>query len=76
MLGLTLINANLKHNFIESILYGFGAGLGFMFVMILFSTMREKIEEADVPGPFKGAAVAMLAAGLMSMAFMGFSGLI
>ena len=44
VLGLTLLNANLKHNFIESLLYGFGAGLGFMFVMILFSTMREKIE--------------------------------
>ena len=76
VLGLTLLNANLKHNFIESLLYGFGAGLGFMFVMILFSTMREKIEEADVPKPFKGAAIAMISAGLMSMAFMGFAGLI
>ena len=44
--------------------------------MILFSTMREKIEEADVPKPFKGVAIAMISAGLMSMAFMGFAGLI
>ncbi len=76
VLGLSLLNSNLKHNFIESVLYGFGAGLGFLFVMILFSTMREKIDEADVPKPFKGAAIAMLTAGIMSMAFMGFSGLI
>ncbi|MGN1356623.1 MAG: electron transport complex subunit RsxA [Succinivibrionaceae bacterium] len=76
VLGLSILNANLKHNFVQSVLYGFGAGLGFLFVMIIFSTMREKIEEADVPSPFKGAAIAMLAAGIMSMAFMGFSGLI
>lgn len=76
VLGLSLLNSNLKHNFAESVLYGFGAGLGFLFVMILFSTMREKIEEADVPKPFRGAAIAMLTAGIMSMAFMGFAGLI
>ncbi len=76
VLGLSLLNSNMKHNFAESVLYGFGAGLGFLFVMILFSTMREKIEEADVPKPFRGAAIAMLTAGIMSMAFMGFAGLI
>lgn len=76
VLGLSLLNSNLKHNFVESVLYGFGAGLGFLFVMILFSTMREKIDEADVPKPFRGAAIAMLTAGIMSMAFMGFAGLI
>ncbi|MBQ8706720.1 MAG: electron transport complex subunit RsxA [Succinivibrionaceae bacterium] len=76
VLGLSLLNSNLRHNFTQSVMYGFGAGLGFLFVMVLFSTMREKIEEADVPAPFRGAAIAMLAAGIMSMAFMGFSGLI
>ncbi len=76
VLGLSILNSNLRHDFIESVLYGFGAGLGFLFVMLLFSTMREKIEEADVPKPFKGAAIAMITAGIMSMAFMGFSGLI
>ncbi len=76
VLGLSLLNSNLRHNFAESVLYGFGAGLGFLFVMVLFATMREKIEEADVPRPFRGAAIAMITAGIMSMAFMGFSGLI
>ena len=52
-----------------------GAALGFTLVLILFSAMRERIDQADVPTPFKGAAVAMISAGFMSLAFMGFSGI-
>jgi electron transport complex protein RnfA len=56
-------------------LYGFGAAIGFSFVLVLFSALREKIEGADVPLPFKGAPIALITAGMMSIAFMGFIGL-
>ncbi|VAW95876.1 Electron transport complex protein RnfA [hydrothermal vent metagenome] len=76
VLGVALLNVQKNNGFIESFLYGFGASLGFSLVLILFAAMRERINVADVPAPFKGAAIAMITAGLMSMAFMGFSGLV
>lgn len=76
VLGVALLNINEQHNFIQSIVYGFGAAVGFSLVLILFSALRERLAAADVPVPFKGAAVAMVTAGLMSLAFMGFSGLV
>ena len=76
VLGVALLNINEQHNFIESIIYGLGAALGFSLVLILFSALRERLAAADVPLPFKGAAVGMITAGLMSLAFMGFSGLV
>ncbi len=76
VLGVALLNIQEQHNFMESLVYGFGAAVGFSLVLILFAAMRERIEVADVPVPFKGAAVAFITAGLMSMAFMGFSGLV
>lgn len=76
VLGVALLNINEAHSFVESILYGFGAALGFSLVLILFSAMRERLAVGDVPTPFKGAAIAMITAGLMSLAFMGFSGLV
>nr|WP_136249798.1 electron transport complex subunit RsxA [Ningiella ruwaisensis] len=76
VLGVALLNTTKQHNFLESIVYGFGAALGFSFVLILFSAMREKLAAADTPAPFKGASIAMITAGLMSLAFMGFTGLI
>ncbi len=76
VLGVALLNVQKNNGFIESFLYGFGASLGFSLVLILFAAMRERINVADVPVPFKGAAIAMITAGLMSMAFMGFSGLV
>jgi len=75
VLGVALLNTNEQHNFIDSIIYGFGAALGFSLVLILFSAMRERIAAADVPLPFKGASIAMITAGLMSLAFSGFTGL-
>jgi len=75
VLGVALINTNEQHNFIDSIIYGFGAALGFSLVLIFFSAMRERIAAADVPAPFKGASIAMITAGLMSLAFSGFTGL-
>ncbi|MCC2605944.1 electron transport complex subunit RsxA [Planctobacterium marinum] len=76
VLGVALLNIKEQHNFVESVLYGFGAAVGFSIVLILFSAMRERLAVADVPVPFKGAAIAMVTAGLMSLAFMGFSGLV
>lgn len=76
VLGVALLNIQEYHNFVESALYGFGAAAGFSLVLILFSAMRERIALADVPVPFKGSAIAMITAGLMSLAFMGFAGLI
>ena len=76
VLGVALLNINQEHDFVESALYGFGAAAGFSLVLILFSAMRERLAVADVPQPFKGAAIGMVTAGLMSMAFMGFAGLV
>lgn len=75
VLGVALLNTQKTHNFFESTLYGFGGALGFAIVLILFSAMRERLAVADVPLPFKGAAIGMITAGLMSLAFMGFAGL-
>jgi electron transport complex protein RnfA len=76
VLGVALLNIQERHGFIDSTLYGFGAAVGFSMVLILFSAMRERIAVADVPEVFKGNAIALITAGLMSLAFMGFSGLI
>ncbi|MDP5029015.1 MAG: electron transport complex subunit RsxA [Paraglaciecola sp.] len=76
VLGVALLNINQQHNFIESVIYGFGAAVGFSLALILFSAMRERLAVADVPSPFKGASIAMITAGLMSLAFMGFTGLV
>ncbi|MFT6028737.1 MAG: electron transport complex protein RnfA [Oleiphilaceae bacterium] len=76
VLGVALLNIKKQNGFIESILYGFGAAVGFSMVLILFSAMRERIAVADVPTPFKGSAIGMITAGLMSLAFMGFTGLV
>jgi electron transport complex protein RnfA len=76
VLGVALLNINKEHNFVQSIIYGFGAAAGFSLVLILFAAMRERLAVADVPKPFKGASIGMITAGLMSLAFMGFTGLV
>jgi electron transport complex protein RnfA len=75
VLGVALLNVNQDHGFIASAVYGFGAAIGFSFILVLFSAIRERIDTADVPAAFKGAPIALITAGLMSMAFMGFIGL-
>jgi len=75
VLGVPLLNAQLGHNFIESGLYGLGGALGFSMVLIMFASLRERLEAADVPTPFQGSAIAKIKAALMSLAFMGFAGL-
>lgn len=76
VLGVALLNVQQDFGFIASALYGFGAAAGFSMVLILFAAMRERITVADVPTPFRGPAIALITAGLMSLAFMGFSGLV
>ncbi|KFZ36527.1 electron transporter RsxA [Shewanella mangrovi] len=76
VLGVALLNVNEQHNLLQSAVYGFGAAVGFSLVLILFSAMRERLAAADVPMPFRGGAIAMITAGLMSLAFMGFTGLV
>ena len=76
VLGVALLNVQEQHNFIESALYGFGAAAGFTLVLVLFAAMRERINVSDVPKPFQGSAIGMITAGLMSMAFLGFAGLV
>jgi electron transport complex protein RnfA len=76
VLGVALLNVQQENGFIESALYGFGAAIGFSAVLIIFAAMRERIAVSDVPFPFQGAAISLITAGLMSMAFMGFTGLV
>ncbi len=76
VLGVALINVQEANSFMESAIYGFGAALGFSLVLILFAAMRERIIVADVPVPFQGAAIGLITAGLMSLAFMGLGGLV
>jgi electron transport complex protein RnfA len=76
VLGVALINVQEQNSFIESAIFGFGAALGFSLVLILFAAMRERINVADVPAPFKGSAIGLVTAGLMSLAFMGLGGLV
>jgi electron transport complex protein RnfA len=76
VLGIPLLNVQEQHNFVESLFFGMGGALGFTLVLVLFAAMRERLEAADIPAPFRGASIAMITAGLMSLAFMGFAGLI
>jgi Na+-translocating ferredoxin:NAD+ oxidoreductase subunit A len=76
VLGVALLNVQEAHGFIESALYGFGAAVGFALVLTLFAGMRERVEVADVPAVFQGSSIGLITAGLMSMAFMGFAGLV
>jgi electron transport complex protein RnfA len=76
VLGIPLLNVQENHNFIESLVYGFGAAVGFALVLSLFAAMRERLEGAAIPAPFRGSAIAMVTAGLLSLAFMGFAGLV
>ncbi|HEX6827723.1 MAG TPA: electron transport complex subunit RsxA [Burkholderiales bacterium] len=76
VLGIPLLNVQESHGFVESLFYGMGGALGFSLVLVMFGAMRERLEGADVPAPFRGSAIAMITAGFMSLAFMGFAGLV
>lgn len=76
VLGVALINVQEQNSFLQSAVYGFGAAVGFSLVLVLFAAMRERVNVADVPGPFRGSAIGLVTAGLMSLAFMGLAGLV
>ena len=77
VLGVALLNVRQEDaTFMSSLTYGLGAALGFSLVLVLFAAMRERIAVADVPEAFRGPSIGLITAGLMSLAFMGFSGLI
>ncbi len=76
VLGIPLLNVQENHNFMESLFFGLGGAIGFALVLATFAAMRERLEGADVPAAFRGSAIAMVTAGLMSVASMGFSGLV
>lgn len=76
VLGVALLNINRQNSFLGSALYGFGAALGFSLVLICFTAMRERLAANDAPALFRDASGAMITAGIASLAFMGFSGLI
>src|SRR5210317_137626 len=75
VLGVALLNVQQSKGFVQSVFYGFGAAAGFALVLVMFAAIRERLEAADVPAPFRGAAIALMTAGIMSLAFMGFSGM-
>lgn len=76
VLGVALLNVQATRGLFEAVLYGFGASLGFGLVLALFAAMRERLETADVPAAWRGAPVALATAALMSLAFMGFAGMV
>ena len=75
VLGVVLLNVQENYNFIESVVYGITGGIGFLIAIVLFASIRERLEFADPPKSFKGFPIALITAGLMALCFMGFSGL-
>jgi electron transport complex protein RnfA len=76
VLGVALLNVQQSHTLLQSAFYGFGAALGFALVLTMFAAMRERIAAADVPLAFRGAPIGLITAGLLALAFMGFTGLV
>jgi electron transport complex protein RnfA len=76
VLGVALLNLQAERSLVEATLYGFGAAIGFSLVLSLFAAVRERVAVGDVPEPLQGSAIALVTAGLMSLAFMGFAGLV
>ncbi len=75
VLGVVLLNVQNKYDFIESVVYGITGGAGFLLAIVLFSSIRERLEFADPPKSFQGFPIALVTAGLMALCFMGFQGL-
>ena len=74
VLGVALLNIQKSYNFIESLFYGVTGGVGFTVAILLFASVRERLEDCDCPKAFKGFPIALIAAGLLALSFMGFSG--
>lgn len=76
VLGVAILNIQKDYTFLSTAVHGFGASLGFSLALVLFAGLRERIDLADVPRSFRGAAITLITAGLLSLSFMGFSGLV
>ncbi|TYO95463.1 electron transport complex protein RnfA [Geothermobacter ehrlichii] len=76
VLGLAVLNIQKSYSFLESVVFAIGAALGFTLAMVLFAGLRERIDLCPVPRSFRGTAIALVTAGLLSLAFMGFAGLV
>ena len=76
ILGLALLNVVKKYNVIESLVFGLSAGIGFILALVIMAGMRERLELSDIPRPLQGFPITLILAGLLSIAFMGFSGLV
>jgi electron transport complex protein RnfA len=76
ILAVPLINADEGRSFLESIAFGFGSGAGFALALVIMASIREKLEIAEVPAPFKGLPITFIVSGMIALAFAGFSGLI
>ena len=75
MLGVVLVNVQAGYNFLISVVNGAAGGLGFTLAIVLFASIRERVDKAETPESFKGFPITLIAAGLLALAFMGFSGL-
>ena len=75
VLGVALVNAQKGYDFLQSVVYGVTGGLGFTVAIVLFASVRERVNKADCPKSFEGFPIALISAGLLALAFMGFSGL-
>ena len=75
VLGVALLNVQQAKGFVQSVFFGFGAAVGFALVIVMFAAIRERMDAADIPLPFRGMAIVLMTAGMMSLAFMGFSGM-
>ena len=76
VLGVAINNITDGYNFLESMVSSLGCGLGFLLAMVLFSGLRSRIDEAEVPAPFRGVAITLIAASFISLAFMGLAGIV
>ena len=76
ILGLTLFMVLRNYAFLEAVIFGLGAGVGFTLALVLMAGIREELEFADIPEPLKGAGITLILAGMLALAFMGFGGLI
>jgi electron transport complex protein RnfA len=76
IMGLALIAALNEYSFVETVIFGFGSGLGFTLAIVLMAGIREQLDLADVPEPLKGAGIALIVAGIMALAFNGFIGML
>jgi electron transport complex protein RnfA len=76
VLGVAILNIQLRYNFLQATIFGFGSSIGFTLALVIFAGMRERLELANIPRSLRGVPISLITAGLLSLAFMGFSGLV